>query len=98
MIHPAFAVRRLTRRDLLRLGGVGLLASPFLSFPACGKNSRSPSPASSPYQGTDTQLLNDIQSSIFNFFWNEASPVTGQVKDRALASGGGTETMSSIAA
>ncbi len=99
MDHPIFYRRRLTRRELLRVGGVGLLASPFLAFPGCGK-SNSPSPVSGgqPYQGTDTQLLDEIQSSIFSFFWNEASPVTGQVKDRALATGDGTETMSSIAA
>ena len=89
----------LTRRELLRLGGVGVLASPFLPFPACRK-SDSPAPVSSdqPYQGSDTQLLDEIQRSTFNFFWNEASPVTGQVKDRALATGNGTEKMSSIAA
>lgn len=91
---------RITRRDLLRLGGVGILSSPFLAFPGCGKSdSHSPGPSHGPaYQGTDAQLLDEIQNSIFSFFWNECSPVTGQVKDRALATGGGTETMSSIAA
>ncbi len=90
---------RLTRRELLRVGGVGLLASPFLALPGCRERSSSPPIRHGhPYQGTDAQLLDEIQSSIFNFFWSEASPVTGQVKDRALAKGGGTEKMSSIAA
>jgi hypothetical protein len=90
---------RLTRRELLRVGGVGLLVSPFLAFPGCSKRrSSAPIRPGQLYQGTDAQLLDEIQTSIFNFFWNEASPVTGQVKDRALASGGGTEKMSSIAA
>jgi hypothetical protein len=93
--------RRWSRRELLRVGGVGLLTAPFLAFPGCGQSrpSQSPTtPGGQPYQGTDAQLLDEIQSSIFKFFWNEASPITGQVKDRALASGGGTETMSTIAA
>lgn len=98
MNYPALARRPLTRRDLLQLGGVGLLTWPFLSFPGCGKNSSAPITGGQAYQGTDTQLLDEVQTSIFNFFWNEASPVTGQVKDRALAAGGGTETMSSVAA
>ncbi len=99
MDHPILSRRPLTRRELLRIGGVGVLAYPWLAFPGCGK-SNSPAPVSGgqPYQGTDTELLGEIQSSIFTFFWNEASPVTGQVKDRALATGNGTETMSSIAA
>ncbi len=38
------------------------------------------------------------QRASFDFFWTEASPVTGQVKDRALAGGQDTRVMSSIAA
>jgi hypothetical protein len=32
------------------------------------------------------------------FFWEQASPTTGQVKDRAVAAGNDTRTLSSIAA
>jgi len=39
-----------------------------------------------------------MQRRSFDFFWNEASPRTGQVKDRALANGGDQRRMSSIAA
>ncbi len=51
-----------------------------------------------PGETTDTDLLDAIERAAFRFFWDEASPTTGQVKDRALASGGGSERMSSIAA
>ncbi len=49
-------------------------------------------------EGSDERLLDEIQRAAFRFFWDEASPTTGQVKDRALAAGGGSERMSSIAA
>lgn len=55
-------------------------------------------PGGSPYQGTDEQLLEGIQTATFQFFWNETNPKTGQVKDHALLNGNDTRTMSSIAA
>lgn len=83
----------------MRRCGFSLLASPLLTLWSCQKNN---SPSSSnlgpPYQGTDDQLLDEIQRAAFNFFWNEASPATGQVKDRALAKSGDSRLMSSIAA
>src|SRR6267378_125718 len=42
--------------------------------------------------------LEEIQRAAFNFFWDEASQKTGQVKDRALANGNDSRKMSSIAA
>ena len=90
----------LSRREILRLSGMGLLASPLLATTSCQKQARLPfvEPAGTPYEGTDDQLLNEIQRASFDFFWNEASPNTGQVKDRALANGSDSHTMSSIAA
>jgi hypothetical protein len=91
----------LTRREILRICGMGLLASPFVSAAACrGRASQSfVEPKGAPYEGTDEQLLDEIQRASFDFFWNEASPKTGQVKDRALATGiNDSHTMSSIAA
>ena len=90
----------LTRRELMRICGMGLLASPLMALASCQK-SASPSfvePNGAPFEGTDEQLLDEIQRVSFNFFWNEASPKTGQVKDRALANGNDSQTMSSIAA
>ncbi len=79
---------------------MGLLASPLATAASCGKYASSSfaEPAGAPYEGTDEQLLDEIQRASFDFFWNEASPKTGQVKDRALANGHDSRTMSSIAA
>jgi hypothetical protein len=82
------------------MGGAGLLASPVLLATACNNSShsfRNPE-STTPYEGTDEQLLDEIQRGSFKFFWNEASPKTGQVKDRALANGNDSRKMSSIAA
>jgi hypothetical protein len=79
---------------------MGLLASPLTALSSCQKHA-SPvytPPNGPPFEGTDEQLLDEIQRASFDFFWNEASPKTGQVKDRALASGNDSRTMSSIAA
>lgn len=47
---------------------------------------------------TDEHLLDDLRRASFQFFWEQSSPSTGQVKDRALANGNDTRTISSIAA
>jgi hypothetical protein len=88
------------RRDALRLGGASLVASCFGPLISCRADSQKPfvEPTAAPYQGTDDQLLDEIQRTSFDFFWNEAGPKTGQVKDRALANGGDTRDFSSIAA
>jgi hypothetical protein len=94
-----FPHRNLTRRELLRLSALSLTAVPLAGI-ACQGNaaSRGQEKLGPPYQGTDDQLLDEIERASFEFFWNETNPTTGQVKDRALANGGGTEAMSSIAA
>src|SRR5215831_1517998 len=90
----------LNRREVVRLCGMGLLASPLATLASCQKRA-APSfiePNGAPFEGTDEQLLDEIQRASFEFFWNEASPKTGQVKDRALANGNDSRMMSSIAA
>lgn len=90
----------LTRREILRMGAVGLTALPFGGvIAACRQNPQTFTPPTGrPYEGTDDQLLDEIEKSSFDYFWNEASPRTGQVKDRALAAGGDQRRMASIAA
>lgn len=46
----------------------------------------------------DEDLLDEIERAAFRFFWEQASPTTGQVKDRARAHGPDQHRMSSIAA
>lgn len=94
---------KVTRREFLLAASSGIIAAPLLSI-GCNRDAKSTSSTATssgtgePYQGTDEQLLDEIQRATFDFFWNEASPNTGQVKDRALATGNDTRRMSSIAA
>jgi hypothetical protein len=94
----------LSRREwLARLGRV-MLASPFLNIAwlnmamigtSCGGSGTS---NSGPPPPTDDQFLDEIESATFLYFWEQASSTTGQVKDRAFASGNDSRTVSSIAA
>jgi len=86
----------LSRREMLRVCGLGLAAGSLAAFPvpAFGRRSK----PQIPYAGTDDQLLDEIQKASFRFFWHEANPVTGQIKDRALANGQDRRYLSSIAA
>jgi len=92
--------RSLSRREVIKICGIGLLARPLVTLAGCGKQTRRAflEPKGAPYEGTDAQLLDEIQRATFQFFWDEASQKTGQVKDRALANGNDSRMMSSIAA
>lgn len=85
----------LNRRKFLQLAAGATLASPFLGT-SCSRKSWNP-PVSPPFQGTDDQLLDDIQRASFEFFWNESGPATGQAKDRARLNGNDRRTQASIA-
>jgi hypothetical protein len=94
------SARGFTRRELLRWCGQGIVIAPALSLYGCGGASQ-PAVSNSggtPYEGTDQQLLDEIQQASFQFFWNECNPDTGQIKDRAFLNGNDTRTVSSIAA
>jgi hypothetical protein len=80
--------------------GKALLVSPALNLALTGAScGGSPNSSSgNPPPLTDDQFLDQIQKAIFLYMWEQASPVTGQVKDRALAAGNDTRTVSSIAA
>ncbi len=88
--------RSLSRREVIKICGIGLLASPLVTPAGCGKQTRRAfqEPKGPPYEGTDAQLLDEIQRATFQFFWDEASQKTGQVKDRALANGNDSRMMS----
>ena len=92
--------RSLSRREVIKICGIGLLARPLVTLAGCGKQTRRAflEPKGAPYEGTDAQLLDEIQRATFQFFWDEASQKTGQVRDRALANGNDSRMMSSIAA
>ncbi len=90
-----------TRRELFRkLGkaaGASSLACLARILAGCGGSSTSAPPGDG-FPGTDDQLMEEIEKAGFLFFWEQADPNTGQVKDRALAAGNDTRTVSSIAA
>jgi hypothetical protein len=95
---PPFS-RTPTRREFLGLSARTALAYPALNFTfamvSCGGGSSAPPP---PPPISDDEFMDQIQRAIFQFFWEQASPTTGQVKDRALAAGNDTRAISSIAA
>ena len=85
---------------MMRTCGLSLLAPPLATLFACRQRTANSfvEPAGKPYEGTDEQLLDEMQRAAFKFFWDEASERSGQVKDRALANGNDSRKMSSIAA
>jgi hypothetical protein len=89
----------MTRRAMLAYSGRALLAYPALNFAtamvSCGGKSSAP-PQSPPV--SDDQFLDQIEQANFLYFWEQASPTTGLVKDRALAAGNDNRTVASIAA
>jgi len=95
---------RIPRREFLEDAGkaAGLAAMGNIAMLAAGCgggiSTTPPPPAGDGYAGTDDQLLEEIEKSGFLFFWEQGDPATGQVKDRALAAGNDTRTVSSIAA
>ena len=89
--HPEW-----TRRELLRLSAFGALSWPLA---ACS-GSASPAisaPNDASYSGTDEKLLDDIVRTSVDFFWEQASPKTGQILDRAQLNGNEKRRMASIA-
>ncbi len=89
--------RRFARRKFLCDAGAMAGA---LALSGCGGGGTAiPPPTSGDgYPGTDDQLLEEITKAGFQYFWEEADPTTGMVKDRALAAGNDSRTVSSIAA
>ncbi len=91
----------ITRRQFLRTGEGLLLLAPFAAnFPNILPSAwaQHPSKAASPaYSGTDEELLDEIERTAFQFFWEQANPKTGFVKDRAKTGGTDTYTVASVA-
>ncbi len=95
-----------SRRQLLRRLAAWSAFSPLASIPLLSAGCSSggtatpppPSPSGDGYPGTDDELLEEIEHAAFNFFWEQTDPTTGQIKDRALAAGNDTRTVSSVAA
>ncbi len=88
-----------TRREMLKATALGLAALPGLASVAWSmEQKRFDEPQRNPYRGSDDQLLDEIERAAYDFFSNEASGATGQVKDRALVNGDDHRRVASIAA
>jgi hypothetical protein len=89
---------RLTRRTLLKGLAGATVASP-LAHPLGAIAAATAKPAS-PFSPEDDQLLDDIERASCCFFWEQANPQTGLVKDRCNARMATTDnsTVASIAA
>jgi hypothetical protein len=89
-----------TRREVLAALGKTAALSPLLGGilldTGCGGGAPSTTPPSG-FTGTDDQLMDDIERAAFTFFVQGADPNTGLMKDRSLAAGNDTSTVSSIA-
>src|SRR5437016_13466011 len=100
IMKPPVWSRLLTRREILRYTARGISAYPAFNFAcalmSCTGNGSSPTQTSPPT--SDDEFLDQVERTSFQFFWEQASPTTGQVKDRALAAGNDSRTISSIAA
>jgi hypothetical protein len=88
---------KLTRRQMIEVCGKAALLYPLLGVFSCGRSSGGMIAPASGYTGTDTQLLDELERAAFQFFWSEASPSTGLVKDRALVNGGDSRSLASVA-
>ena len=86
---------RHTRRDFLR---TVLTSAVVLPFAGRAFAAQVLLPQGSPEVQSDAMLLDELSRASFEFFWNEADPKTGMVRDRASANGGDTRQTSSIAA
>jgi len=87
-----------SRRTFVRGAMLGFATLSLASFAAFAKNQPDfVEPERTPYTGSDEGLLEEIERAAFEFFWNEASSLTGQVKDRALLNGNDKRVDSSIA-
>jgi hypothetical protein len=90
-----------TRRELLATLGKTAALSPLLGGillnTGCGGGAPSAAAPGGGFNGTDDQLMDDIERAAFAFFMLGADPNTGLMKDRSLAAGNDTSTVSSIA-
>ena len=89
---------RVSRRDVLALVAKAALAGTSIDLPSLiGRPRLEGDSLDDPRVVSRLDLLDALQRASFRFFWEQASPVTGLVKDRAAAQGADRRTLSSIA-
>jgi hypothetical protein len=101
-----FSSGPLSRRDLLlKIGGLGLCGvldhSKILSLIATAQEKpggSQPSPDTAVLSADDEQFLDELEKRNFQFFWEQAGPQTGLVRDRSNVQANDNSVVASIAA
>jgi hypothetical protein len=105
MNHP-HKHRRSRRQVLRQLAGfsMGLPLAPWANFAALAqtprpadKHHKDSAPPPAAFSPEDEQFLDDLEKSNFLFFWEQASPQTGLIKDRCNAFAADTSVVASVA-
>jgi hypothetical protein len=94
------AISGFSRRQVLKGMAKVAALTPWSKLTALGQSSARPSAPTSPFSPEDEQLLDELQRLSFCYFWEQASPETGLVKDRCNARKASTDNsiVASIAA
>src|ERR1700733_3772046 len=105
MIHSREHLR--SRRRLLRqMAGIsmGLPLAPWLDIAGLAQKAATPgtqhkdtAAPQTPFSPEEEQFLDDLERSNFLFFWEQASPQTGLIKDRCNARTTDTSVVASVA-
>jgi hypothetical protein len=98
--------KQLSRRDLLlQLGGTGLASAfsrrrifPLLAAEASGHNSQSAAAPPNVLSADDDAFLDELEKLNFQYFWDQAGPQTGLVRDRCNVLKNDNTNVASIAA
>jgi hypothetical protein len=100
----ADGTRSLSRRELLQLGGIGIASifgqSRIPSLTAAEETPAHPrsDPTPPTFSAADDQFLEDLQKLNFKYFWENAGPSTGLIKDRCNVLANDAGVVASIAA
>jgi len=93
--------KNLRRREFMRqvLGAAGCLplAGLSLSLADTQRTHVPPSAQPAPLSKEDDQFLDELEKATFQYFWEQANPKTGLVKDRCNVRGNDTGVVASIA-
>ena len=99
------STKQLSRRDLLlQMAGIGIFGSLdhpkiFSVLPAEeARTAPQPTPVPTLLTAEDDQLLDEVEKRNFRFFWEQASPQTGLVRDRCNVRTNSNTVAASIAA
>src|SRR3954468_13302862 len=91
----------LQRREFIRqvLGAAGCIPAAQLAFSQAGteKAAAAQSAPANPLSVEDDLFLDELEKTTFQYFWDQANPKTGLVKDRCNVQGNDNGLVGSIA-